>query len=186
MRYRSGRNDAWLKSKCINEREFVVGGYKRQPTHPVRLAALLIGAFEKKQLTFAGWVGTGFDRKESARLLKNALEQKTPAFARGPMELASSYLDLANADGAAQFHRVDTTMCCAILPIRDCEDKPAVTRETCKRLVAGQLAKNTMSQANKPKSPDKPNVIAGVSLTHPDKVLYPEQKSSKQDLAKYY
>jgi len=68
--YRSGRNDNWLKSKCLNEQEFVIGGYTRQPKPPDRLAALLIGVYDKKELIFAGKVGTGFDRTESTRLLK--------------------------------------------------------------------------------------------------------------------
>jgi bifunctional non-homologous end joining protein LigD len=29
--YRPGRNDAWLKSKCIKEQELVIGGYTEQP-----------------------------------------------------------------------------------------------------------------------------------------------------------
>jgi ATP dependent DNA ligase C terminal region len=57
-----------------------------QPKHPERLAALLIGVYEKKELIFAGKVGTGFDRAESARLVKRLepLTQKTPSFAAVP------------------------------------------------------------------------------------------------------
>jgi bifunctional non-homologous end joining protein LigD len=84
--YRSGRIDVWLKEKCINEQEFVVGGFTYQPKHPERLAALLIGVYEKDQLIFAGKVGTGFDRAESARLIKKLLplEQKTLPFKAVP------------------------------------------------------------------------------------------------------
>lgn len=84
--YRSGRTDAWLKEKCINEQEFVIGGFTFQPKHPERLGALLIGVYEKSELIFAGKVGTGFDRAESARLIKKLtpLEQKTAAFKAVP------------------------------------------------------------------------------------------------------
>jgi bifunctional non-homologous end joining protein LigD len=84
--YRSGRTDSWTKEKCINEQEFVIGGFTYQPKHPERLAALLIGVYEKQDLIFAGKVGTGFDRAESARLIKKLgpLEQKTPAFKAVP------------------------------------------------------------------------------------------------------
>jgi bifunctional non-homologous end joining protein LigD len=80
--YRSGRTEAWLKEKCINEQEFVIGRFTYQPKHPERLAALLIGVYEKKELIFAGKVGTGFDRAESARLVKKLeqLAQRTPPF----------------------------------------------------------------------------------------------------------
>ena len=84
--YRSGRTDAWLKEKCINEQEFVIGGFTYQPKHPERLAALLIGVYDKSDLIFAGKVGTGFDRAESARLIKklSPLEQKASAFKAVP------------------------------------------------------------------------------------------------------
>ena len=84
--YRSGRTDAWLKEKCINEQEFVIGGFTYQPKHPDRLAALLIGVYEKSDLIFAGKVGTGFDRAEAARLIKklSPLEQKTSTFKAVP------------------------------------------------------------------------------------------------------
>jgi bifunctional non-homologous end joining protein LigD len=84
--YRSGRTEAWLKEKCINEQEFVIGGFTYQPKHPERLGAMLIGVYEKKQLIFAGKVGTGFDHAESARLLKKLepLSQETAAFKAVP------------------------------------------------------------------------------------------------------
>jgi bifunctional non-homologous end joining protein LigD len=86
--YRSGRNDNWLKSKCLNEQEFVIGGCTQQPKHPDRLAGLLIGVYEKNELVFAGKVGTGFYRKESTRLLKKLapLERKSAPFAAVPNE----------------------------------------------------------------------------------------------------
>jgi bifunctional non-homologous end joining protein LigD len=84
--YRSGRTEAWLKEKCINEQEFVIGGFTYQPKHPDRLGAMLIGVYEKKELIFAGKVGTGFDRAESARLLKKLepLSRKDTAFKAVP------------------------------------------------------------------------------------------------------
>src|SRR5262249_10012177 len=36
------------------------------------------------------------------------------------------------------------------------------------------------------KSSAKPDTIAGIKLTHPDKVLYPEQNVTKHDIAEYY
>ena len=68
--YRSGRNDAWLKSKCVKEQELVIGGYTEQPKHPGILGALLIGTFEGEKLRFAGRVGTGFTQAEGRDLLK--------------------------------------------------------------------------------------------------------------------
>jgi bifunctional non-homologous end joining protein LigD len=194
--YQSGRNDAWLKSKCVNEQEFVIGGYTRQPKHPDRLAALLIGVYDKKQLIFAGKVGTGFDRKESSRLLKvlGPLEQRAAPFANVPNEAKRQAIwvkpTLVAQVNFAEWTRDNVLRHPSYQGLR--EDKPTeqVTRETRKRLVGGTNGKgDRMAKVHKTKKADlpvKPNVIAGVALTHPEKVLYPEQNLTKQDLAEYY
>lgn len=48
--YVSGRTRAWLKSKCVNEQEFVIGGFTYQPKHAGVLGALLIGYLRAKTL----------------------------------------------------------------------------------------------------------------------------------------
>jgi bifunctional non-homologous end joining protein LigD len=68
--YRSGRVGSWLKSKCVREQEFVIGGYTEQPKHPGVLGALLIGYYEKARLQFSGKVGTGFSVAEGTALLR--------------------------------------------------------------------------------------------------------------------
>jgi bifunctional non-homologous end joining protein LigD len=84
--YHSGRDDRWLKSKCIKEQELVIGGYTMQPKHPDALGALLMGYYEKHGFIFAGKVGTGFSHSEGRALLKKlgALGQKEPPFKSVP------------------------------------------------------------------------------------------------------
>ncbi len=60
------RSGAWIKLKCVNEQEFVIGGYTPPQGTRQHFGALLVGFFEEKQLKFAGKVGTGF----SAALLR--------------------------------------------------------------------------------------------------------------------
>ncbi|HTV80582.1 MAG TPA: non-homologous end-joining DNA ligase [Steroidobacteraceae bacterium] len=86
--YRSGRTGSWLKSKCLKEQEFVVGGFTEQPKHPGMLGALLIGYYEGDVLTYAGKVGTGFSAREGSALLMKlkTLERKTTSFAAVPTD----------------------------------------------------------------------------------------------------
>jgi bifunctional non-homologous end joining protein LigD len=86
--YRSGRSAAWLKSKCVKEQEFVVGGFTEQPKHPGMLGALLVGYYEKDQLRFAGKVGTGFTEAEGRALVKKlrALSAKSSSFSAVPSD----------------------------------------------------------------------------------------------------
>jgi bifunctional non-homologous end joining protein LigD len=64
------RSGAWIKLKCVNEQEFVIGGFTPPQGARKYFGALLVGYYEKKRLLFAGKVGTGFDTKMLASLYK--------------------------------------------------------------------------------------------------------------------
>jgi len=62
--YEAGqRSGAWIKLKIHQEQEFVIGGYTPPGGSRRYLGALVVGFFEKGELTFAGKVGTGFNDK---------------------------------------------------------------------------------------------------------------------------
>jgi bifunctional non-homologous end joining protein LigD len=84
--YRAGRSRNWLKFKCLAGQEFVIGGYTDPRGSREDLGALLLGYYETDgRLTYAGKVGTGFDRAMLRRLRASLepLERDTPAFERG-------------------------------------------------------------------------------------------------------
>ncbi len=62
------RSGAWIKLKCVNEQEFVIGGYTPPGGSRKHFGALLVGCYEGKRLLFAGKVGTGFNTKLLASL----------------------------------------------------------------------------------------------------------------------
>jgi bifunctional non-homologous end joining protein LigD len=62
--YRGGRSRDWLKFKCENAQEFVIGGYTDPQRSRVGFGALLLGYYDTAgTLVYAGKVGTGFDNK---------------------------------------------------------------------------------------------------------------------------
>jgi len=65
------RSGAWIKLKCVNEQEFVIGGYTPPQGARKHFGAILAGYYENKKLVFAGKVGTGFTTKSLATLHKN-------------------------------------------------------------------------------------------------------------------
>jgi bifunctional non-homologous end joining protein LigD len=84
--YRSGRSRDWLKFKCEQGQEFVIGGWTDPQGSRVGFGALLLGYYDDEgRLVYAGKVGTGFDtallRSLHDRL--NSLEREEAAFARG-------------------------------------------------------------------------------------------------------
>jgi len=64
------RSGAWIKLKCVNEQEFVIGGYTPPQGSRKYFGAILVGYYENKKLVFAGKVGTGFTVKSLSTLYK--------------------------------------------------------------------------------------------------------------------
>jgi bifunctional non-homologous end joining protein LigD len=64
------RSGAWIKIKCVNEQEFVIGGYTPPQGSRKYFGAILVGYHENKKLVFAGKVGTGFTVKSLSILYK--------------------------------------------------------------------------------------------------------------------
>jgi DNA ligase D-like protein (predicted ligase) len=84
--YRAGRGHDWLKFKCLNGQEFVIGGYTDPQGSRHGFGALLLGYYDDKgQLTYAGKVGTGFTEATLASLHRtlSGLERDQPPFSRG-------------------------------------------------------------------------------------------------------
>lgn len=81
--YVHGRSRDWLKLKCVNRQEFVIGGYTDPRGGRVGFGALLVGFHEGGDLRYAGKVGTGYDDATLAELRRRleSLERSTPPFA---------------------------------------------------------------------------------------------------------
>jgi bifunctional non-homologous end joining protein LigD len=76
--YLSGRTRDWLKFKCEQSQEFVIGGYTDPRGHRIGFGALLLGVYRSGKLVYAGKVGTGFDNDMLRRLSSRLAELETP------------------------------------------------------------------------------------------------------------
>jgi bifunctional non-homologous end joining protein LigD len=79
------RSTDWLKLKCTNGQELVIGGWTEPRGSRVALGAILVGYYDGRDFVYAGKVGTGFDTatlRELERQLR-AIERPTSPFARG-------------------------------------------------------------------------------------------------------
>ena len=175
-KYESGRSKDWIKSKCAERQEMVIGGYVPSSTSDKAIGSLVLGVHEDGELRHVGRVGTGFSRPVAQDLYRrlNALERKTSPFAdkldatarRGvvfakPELVAEVEFRAWTADGRlrhAAFHGLR-------------EDKPAseVVRE----------GNATDKEAAAP-------LKTRVTLTHPDRVYWKDVGVTKDGLASYY
>jgi bifunctional non-homologous end joining protein LigD len=77
--YRSGRVGSWVKSKCIGNDEFVIGGYRKSDKPGRPFSSLLLGEHEGGRLVYRGRVGTGFDEAGMADLAAKFARRRRPA-----------------------------------------------------------------------------------------------------------
>ncbi len=85
-RYVAGRTRDWLKFKCENSQEFVIGGYTDPQGSRSQLGALLLGYYDPAgRLVYAGKVGTGFSEATLASLGRSLskIERDDPPFDSG-------------------------------------------------------------------------------------------------------
>jgi len=82
-KYEPGRRSgAWIKLKCVNEQEFVIGGYTPPAGSRKYFGAVLVGYYQagsKKGdscLKFAGKVGSGFTAKSLSILYKKFRDEE--------------------------------------------------------------------------------------------------------------
>ena len=77
--YEAGRRSgAWIKLKCVNDQEFVIGGYTPPQGARKHFGAILVGYYKDRDLVFAGKVGTGFTTKSLAALHKKFRAEERP------------------------------------------------------------------------------------------------------------
>jgi bifunctional non-homologous end joining protein LigD len=181
--YRSGRSRDWLKVKCSKNQEFVIGGFTEPAGSRSGLGALLVGVHnEQGNFLYAGRVGTGFTQQSLKELRSrlNSLERDSPPFINPPKGAEARGVHwvepkLVGAVAFAEWTTDNLLRHPSFQGLR--EDKPAaqVTRE------------NVSHQKKSPGASSQDKVeIAGIRLTHPDRVLYPDQGITKLELARYY
>jgi bifunctional non-homologous end joining protein LigD len=186
-RYRPGRRGDWRKSKCRHDQELVVCGYAPSTSERNAIGALVLGYYDKGKLHYAGRTGTGFTHAMARDLFRRMqpLRRDTPPFPERPDEerlrppqwLEPELVAEIEFHGWTHGHRIRQA---AFKGLR--EDKPAreVVRED-------KTVPRTSKAAPAPRSAKKDAVIvAGVPLTHPDRMYWEDAGVTKKDLAEFY
>lgn len=88
--YRSGRGSGWIKTKCGERAEFVIGGYRPSSASGRPFASLLLGEYVAGRLNYRGRVGAGFDGESLTRIGSRfrRLARATSPFASVPAIIA--------------------------------------------------------------------------------------------------
>lgn len=193
--YRSGRGEAWLKAKCRAGHEVVIGGWSGEAG---QLRSLLVGVHRGDKLVYVGKVGTGFGRDTVRRVLPRlqAVETDASPFAGPGAPRRAGDIHWARPDLVAEIEFAGFTGSGmvrqgAFKGLR--EDKPAreVEAETPEPVEKAELARPAPAKAaaSARSKPPGDNVVMGVTISHPDKALWPDGGDgapvTKLELARY-
>ena len=211
--YRSGRGKDWVKVKCLKRQEMVIVGFTDPEGSRTGFGALHLAVNEDGELVYAGKVGTGFNTRTLTDLRKKLgkLEQKTPSFKKAPRgaearrshwvepklvaEVAftewteDGILRHPTFQGLREDKSPDEVVREVAQPTSKVEKKAVKT--TAKKTAKPPAKKTARKKGDTPplgpeRDPEDITEIAGVKISNPDRVLYPEQGLTKRELALFY
>lgn len=206
--YRPGeRGGDWLKTKCRQEQEFVVGGFTDPGGTRVGFGALLLGVWEGSRLRYVGKVGTGFDERllreldgrlrdmESERSPFDLQAERAPKGAHWVRPELVAQVAFSEWTRDAGLRHPSFKGLRADKSPEEIVVEEAVSPESLATAAEGDptgagpgadgpgRARRT-PRARKPADPAE--TMRGVTLTHPGKVLWPQDGVTKRGLAEHY
>lgn len=184
--YVSRRSPDWIKLKCRLRQEFVIIGYTAPQGSRSGFGALLLGVYDDQALVYAGRVGTGFNQA-NLKLFHGQLQK---------LERKTSPLDKSlTAAQARGVHWVEPTLVCEAEFAewtREGVVRQAafIAMRTDKRATEIVREQPQSPKASKPvsekKTSSKDSTVAGVKITHPDRVIDKDSGTQKLQLVQFY
>ena len=203
--YSGKRSKTWLKVKCHKRQEFVIVGFTESDHAGRGFRSLLLGYYEDGALQFAGKVGTGFDNELllSIRKKLDALKVVPKPFKKLPPDVGPGIWVEPKLVCEVEFTEwtpENRLRHPSFQGLR--EDKKAKDVSRDRELPTADAAKAAEEEvAAAPPAivpaPAKPKAFAkakasdrvdvgGISISHPDRVVYPATGETKLDLVEYY
>lgn len=163
--YETRRSKEWLKIKAINEQEFVIAGWQPSNATDREIGSLHLAVNENGELRYAGKVGTGFSAKMRVwlrdELAKDAvpkpLVKDAPRVKTAIWTRPRLVAQVAFSEWTGD-HRLRHP---AFLGLRDDKKVEEVVKEA-------------------------PQSASKVTLTNPDRLLYPKDGITKKDVVAYF
>ena len=183
--YRSSRSTDWIKLKCSQRQEFVIGGYTDPRGARSGFGALLLGVHDAQgRLQYAGNVGTGFSQQGLTDIMKTLVARsraRSPFAADSKIEGKSHWLapTLVAEISFGEWTRAGRIRHAVFRGLRADKDASTIVRE---KPLPGPAAKASL---NRPAN--QAQALPGhLRVTNPERVIDASTGTSKLELVRYY
>ncbi|HBG46852.1 MAG TPA: DNA ligase D [Deltaproteobacteria bacterium] len=192
--YVQGRTSSWVKVKCLERQEFVIGGFTEPGGGRKGFGALLIGVFDAAgRFIYSGRVGTGFNERSITEIWKRLkeIEEPGPAFHNPPAGAEAKGVHWVRPELVAeveytQWTRDGVLRHPSFQGLREDKSAQEVVHEEPRRLTEAIGPAEEGLAATPPPEPGPGRLIKAVRVTNPERVFYPEDGFTKRDLIEYY
>ena len=186
--YEPRRSREWLKLKALNEQEFVIVGWQPSTHSSKEIGSLHLAVKDDAgRLTYAGKVGTGFSYKLRVWLKDELSKDVIPATSvkGAPRTRDATWVEprLVAQVAFTEWTSDNRLRHPSFLGLRDDKRPDEVVREKPTKVRGSQIADRS---SKKPRTANREPPSSQVALSNPDRVLYPKDKITKQDVADYY
>jgi bifunctional non-homologous end joining protein LigD len=211
-KYEGRRSKEWLKVKAINEQELVVVGWNPSTHSSKEIGSLHLAVNgDDGELHYAGKVGTGFSLKQRSwwkdelakdvvpkPLVKDAPRERVATWVKPRFVVQVAFTEWTEDNrlrhpsllGLREDKGVDEVVRERPAAVKKAPAKKAPVTKTAPKTAPKKAPKAAAAKKAAParKAPAKPASAAPpeVKLTHPERILYPKDKLTKQDIADYY
>jgi bifunctional non-homologous end joining protein LigD len=205
--YRPGRQESWLKAKCLKRQEFVIIGYTAARKGSRAIGALHLGYKGKDGMKYAGKVGTGFSMKDAQDLYDRLAELTTdaPTIENLPRTIlktahwvkAALLCEVAFTEWTADGH-IRHPSFQGLREDKEPEDvtmeKPKSATKVASKGASSNLASKSAAHKKAPSSNGAPRAVSpngkievlGVTISHPDRLIFKDPPVTKGELAEFY
>jgi bifunctional non-homologous end joining protein LigD len=181
--YVSRRSETWLKLKCALRQEFVVCGFTDRAGAANEVGSLLLGTYEKGELTYSGNVGTGWGAKAGrdlhVRLVE--LERDTPTLSIASIQPGRWSRRTAGAERWVEPELV------VEVSFREWTPEGHIRHAVFEAVRSDKPAKAVSREIAPQASAAAPAAAAtGIKVTHPERVIDSSTGLTKLALFRYY